>query len=78
MDGLLEGLLQGREQGGMMDKFLEWEKTCLRKVKMTDEHADLVITGAKPGTLRKYYCPHCFGWHVTSKVLQNKVVNGCK
>lgn len=53
-----------------MEKINEWVKTCLHKVRMAEGHADEVIKRAeKTGTaLRKYHCPHCFGWHVTSKV----------
>jgi len=53
-----------------MEKIDEWVRTCLHKVRMSDTHADMVIKRAKTdGTeLRKYCCPHCDGWHVTSKV----------
>ena len=54
-----------------MEKIDEWVKTCLRKKRMREEHADEVIErAAKEGTtLRKYLCPHCFAWHVTKKPL---------
>ena len=46
-----------------------WVKSCLRKKKMLENHADKVITRAKKEgtTLYKYSCPHCFHWHVTKK-----------
>lgn len=52
-----------------MDKIDEWVKTCLRKKKLKEQWADNIIKRAKT-PLRKYYCPHCAGWHVTSKVFK--------
>ena len=49
-----------------MNKIDEWAKTCLKKKKLKEQWADSIILKAdKP--LRKYYCPHCFSWHITSK-----------
>lgn len=50
-----------------MDKFKEWAKTCLNKKKLKENWADNIIDRADT-PLRKYSCPHCFHWHVTSKV----------
>jgi len=53
-----------------MEKFKEWEKTCLNKSRMSEGYADALIKKVKTEkgiTLRKYFCPHCFGWHVTRK-----------
>ena len=53
-----------------MEKVAEWVKTCLHKTKMSEGHADTIITKAKAEgkvVLYKYPCPHCFGWHVTKK-----------
>ena len=54
-----------------LDKRIKsWQRMCLGKVRMSEEHADKVIVRAKQETntvLRKYSCPHCFGWHVTSQ-----------
>ena len=52
-----------------MEKFKEWERTCLGKKKLKEKWADDIIKRAKT-PLRKYCCPHCFGWHVTSKIQQ--------
>ena len=47
----------------------EWVKTCLHKKKLREAWADSIIMRAKKeGTyMRKYHCPHCFGWHVTGQ-----------
>lgn len=45
----------------------EWVKTCLRKKKLKESWADDIIKRAKI-PLRKYYCPHCEGWHITKQV----------
>jgi len=50
-----------------MNAIDEWVKTCLRKKKLTERYADEVIERAKPAKLYKYYCPHCFAWHITKK-----------
>jgi len=47
----------------------EWVKTCLRKKKLKEHWADDIIKRADI-PLRKYYCPHCEGWHITSKINQ--------
>ena len=53
-----------------MEAIAEWAKTCLNKNNMSEAHADIVIRrAALTGTkLRKYSCPHCFSWHVTSQI----------
>ena len=52
-----------------MDKYKKWERTCLRKTKLEEGWADDIVKRAeKEGNyLRKYYCPHCFWFHVTKK-----------
>jgi len=51
-----------------MENTLEWEKTCLVKKRLKEYWADSIIKRAET-PLRKYICPHCFGWHITSKIL---------
>jgi len=51
-----------------MNRVDEWVKTCLRKKKLSEYHADEIIKRAKI-ELRKYYCPHCFYWYITKKKL---------
>lgn len=50
----------------------EWTKTCLRKKRLSCDYADKVIERAKTEgkNLYKYYCPHCFHYHITSKPRQ--------
>lgn len=50
-----------------MANIRRWVGECLRKKKMRESHANKVIERAKAeGTeLRKYFCPHCYSWHVT-------------
>ena len=53
-----------------METIKEWTKTCLSKVRMSEAHADDLIMrvwNEDKVELRKYYCPHCSGYHVTSK-----------
>ena len=51
-----------------MNMIDEWVKTCLHKNKYTEEEADWIIKKKKKDIrLYKYYCPHCFGWHLTKK-----------
>ena len=50
-----------------MEKIDEWVKTCLRKKKLKESWADSIISKSSI-PLRKYYCPHCFSWHITKKV----------
>lgn len=50
-----------------MKKHDEWVKTCLRKKKISEKRADYVIKIAEI-PLRKYYCPHCFNWHITKRI----------
>jgi len=52
-----------------MKKIDEWVKTCLHKKKLKESWADNIIKRALKDNkvLYKYYCPHCFGWHLTSK-----------
>lgn len=48
----------------------EWLKTCLHKKKYSEATADELIGRIKKERgviLRKYSCPHCFGWHLTKK-----------
>lgn len=47
----------------------EWVKTCLRKKKLKECWADDIIQRSDI-PMRKYHCPHCDGWHVTSKILK--------
>lgn len=46
-----------------------WVSACLKKKKLKEAWADSVVKRAIEGGgyLRKYHCPHCFAWHVTSK-----------
>jgi len=50
----------------------EWIKTCIKKKRYsTEDFADTVIKKVlqERGTqLHRYYCPHCFGWHLTKKI----------
>jgi len=52
-----------------MEKVAEWVKTCLNKSRLSEGRANCIIEEAKKDkkTLYKYYCPHCFGWHLTKK-----------
>ena len=50
-----------------MNRTEEWHKTCLRKKKLKEKWANAIIARAET-PLRKYVCPHCGSWHVTSKV----------
>ncbi len=50
-----------------MEKTTEWTKTCLRKKRLKESWADDIIKKATI-QLRKYYCLHCFGWHITKKI----------
>jgi hypothetical protein len=54
-------------KGRSMNFFDEWAKTCLKKKRLKEHWADQLVfkTGGK---LRKYYCPHCDGYHVTSQI----------
>lgn len=49
-----------------MEAIQEWHKTCLRKKKLKEKWANDIILRSN-GTVRKYLCPHCQHWHVTSK-----------
>jgi hypothetical protein len=49
-----------------MEKVNEWVRTCLHKSRLSESIADKIIAKAKD-KLYKYYCPHCFGWHLTKK-----------
>lgn len=55
-----------------MDKIDEWVKTCLHKKKLREKWSNDIIKRAESegNYLRKYYCFHCFHWHVTSKKLK--------
>ena len=52
-----------------MEKTAEWVKTCLHKARLSEGKANVIINKAKEdkNILFKYYCPHCFGWHLTKK-----------
>lgn len=50
-----------------MNKFKEWERTCLRKKKLQEWQANDIIKRAEI-PLRKYKCPHCDHWHITKKI----------
>jgi len=52
-----------------MDKYEEWAKTCLEKIKLEQKWADDIIKRAEGegAYLRKYFCPHCAWFHVTKK-----------
>lgn len=43
-----------------------WNKTCLKKAKLTEKTANKIISMSKV-KLYKYRCPYCFGWHLTRK-----------
>jgi hypothetical protein len=45
-----------------------WYNECLKKTRLKEWQADDIIEKAyKDGSyMRKYRCPHCQGWHVTS------------
>ena len=59
-----------------MEKFSEWAKTCLRKKKMSESISKKLVSRVNKDEgfekLRSYYCPHCFSYHVTSKIRNNK------
>lgn len=61
-----------------MDNISEWSKTCLNKSRFTSaELADKKIAGIKiesGSVLYRYYCPHCFGWHLTRKPSSNIII----
>ena len=50
-------------------EIMSWVRSCLHKKKLKEEWADDIIRRAKleGNEMRKYYCFHCDGWHVTSK-----------
>jgi hypothetical protein len=52
-----------------MEKISEWVKTCLHKTRLSAGNADKIIERAKKDgvILYKYYCPHCFGYHLTKR-----------
>jgi len=50
-----------------MEKISEWAKTCLNKKRLKEHWADDIVKRADV-SLRKYHCPHCGGWHITSKI----------
>jgi hypothetical protein len=53
-----------------MKRVDEWVKSCLHKTRLSEGHADEIIARVAKEenlTLYKYYCPHCFGWHLTRK-----------
>ena len=50
-----------------MEKTTEWVRTCLHKARLSEGKANVIINRAKEINLFKYYCPHCFGWHLTKK-----------
>ena len=52
-----------------MEKMTEWLRTCLHKCRLSEFKANRIINEAKKDdkTLYKYYCPHCFGYHLTKK-----------
>jgi hypothetical protein len=54
-----------------MERIKEWVSMCLRKKRLREEWADAIIKRADI-PLRKYYCPHCFAWHITK---QNETIN---
>jgi len=53
-----------------------WIKSCIKKKAYTHDQADSMIVKIKKKRnveLRKYYCPHCSHWHLTSKlIIENK------
>lgn len=51
-----------------------WASSCLKKKKLRSEWADrIVVTAKNEGSyLRKYLCPHCMMYHVTSKQPKSK------
>lgn len=50
------------------ERIKRWRGECMRKKRLRKEWADNIIErAAKQGNeLRKYYCPHCQHWHVSS------------
>ena len=53
-----------------MEKIEEWAKTCINKKKLNEEVANSIIKKSEI-PLGKYRCPHCDGWHLTSKASKN-------
>jgi len=53
-----------------MNNIDTWVKSCLHKSRLSEAIADsIIIRAKKEGTiLYKYYCPYCFGWHLTKKI----------
>jgi hypothetical protein len=51
-----------------------WASSCLKKKKLKSDWADRIIADAKfeGNFLRKYLCPHCLSYHVTSKPLKEE------
>lgn len=58
----------------MQSKADRWVKMCLRKKKLSQGYADSIIEKAEI-PLKKYYCPHCFNWHIAKQDKQSKVNN---
>lgn len=58
-----------------MENIAEWVKTCLHKSRLSEGRANVIIEEAKKDhkILFKYYCPHCFGWHLTKKPRENEI-----
>lgn len=51
----------------------KWVRRCLSKKKLSQGYADNIIEKSTI-PLMKYYCPHCFNWHLAkdkNKINQN-------
>lgn len=51
----------------------KWVRMCLRKKKLSQGTADIIIEKATI-PLKKYYCPHCFNWHLTKDKNQKNII----
>lgn len=55
-----------------------WANSCLRKKAMSEDIASKVVKRAisEGDYLRKYLCPHCQKYHVTTKPLNPEYAKG--
>lgn len=56
-----------REKQRSNKRISTWAKSCLRKKKLKEIWADNIINKAEI-PLRKYFCPHCGGFHLTKQI----------
>lgn len=58
----------------MQNNIKDWVRSCLQKKKLSEGCADIIIEKANKENkkLYKYYCKHCFGWHLTKQQTYNK------